>query len=126
MAALYDPLAELDMSIEETSPQEKFVNEFRTTWEANIIEKNLFSPERKRPSAKLNVNTKYEEIKPPEIVLKGVMLTRSGLYEAYIEVEKNQPVLVREGQTLEDIYVMGIKEKTVTLKWKNKIIKLDL
>jgi hypothetical protein len=124
-AALYDPFARFDIKEQEAGAREDLKNEFTSAWGNEIIERNLFSPDRKRPSLKAR-NSAAVDIKPPEMALKGVMLTRDGEYEAYIQIEKKQPLLVKKGETFNDIKIVEIQEKTVRLKWKHKFIELTL
>jgi hypothetical protein len=124
-AALYDPLARVDLRKPETGAGEALKNEFTVAWGDEIIENNLFSPDRKRPSPRARSSAPVD-IKQPEMALKGVTLTRGGDYEAYLQIDKQQPVLIKKGDRLDDIQVVEIKEKTVQLKWKHKIIELTL
>lgn len=98
-------------------------------WTADIHEKNLFSPGRTyrepKPPAAANP-VPVEPPKPPEIVLKGVILDSFGEYVAYIEVDKARPVPMRKGDKTENIELIDISGRKAVLKWNNETMNLSL
>lgn len=63
---------------------------------------------------------------PPQMVLKGVILEPEGKYRAYIEIDGKRTVSLRAGEGVDNITVTDIKERRVSLRWKDQTMELSI
>lgn len=127
----YNPLADIEFQVRENSAGTKQADAaVKTGWSREIIDNNLFGPSRTPimpPPPKPPGPIKPIEIpKRPDMSLKGIILDQFGDYVAYIEKDKSRPVQVRQGDRLDDVDVIEIKQKSVELRWNDETIFLSL
>jgi hypothetical protein len=63
---------------------------------------------------------------PPQMVLKGIVLEPDGGLRAYIEVDGKRIISLRAGEGVDNITVTDIKERSVSLRWKDQIVELSI
>ena len=98
-------------------------------WDKDITDKNIFSPER---SFSLRSEAKAEKEEPlatsvaPELTLKGIVLNQYNEYVAYIKKDNEKTMAVREGEQIDNIKVLKVRERGVVLEWKGQKMRLSL
>ncbi len=60
------------------------------------------------------------------MVLKGVILDPDGKYRAYIEIDGKKIISLGKGEGLDNITVTDIKERSISLKWKEQTMELSI
>ncbi len=60
------------------------------------------------------------------LVLKGIVRSTKGYYEAYIQVDSEQTVALQEGREEAGVKVLEIRDRTVFVRRNNNTIKLEL
>lgn len=63
---------------------------------------------------------------PPQMVLKGIILEPDGKYRAYIEIDGKRLISLRLGEGVDNITLTEIKERSVSLKWKEQTVELSI
>ncbi|MCX7793778.1 MAG: hypothetical protein N2257_05165 [Thermodesulfovibrionales bacterium] len=63
---------------------------------------------------------------PPQIILKGVILEPDGRYRAYIEIDGRKILSLRAGEGVDNITITDIKERSVSLRWKDQSMELSI
>jgi type II secretory pathway component PulC len=63
---------------------------------------------------------------PPQLVLKGIILEPDGRLRAFIEINGKKIVSLRKGEGIENLTVTDIKERSVSLRWKDQIVELSI
>jgi hypothetical protein len=134
---LYSPLEKIQSAEKEPEGKKITKADFKAAWGAVIYKNNLFSPKRGAPPVRPPSETvvtpppaPQEKPKPPPVrpVLKlnGIIVNQYGEYVAYIVKNAESAVRAREGDTLGDVKVVSIDERTVKLLWLNEEIVLSL
>jgi hypothetical protein len=135
-AVLYSPLAEMEST--EKAADEKAVSEdaFKSAWGKEILENNLFSPQRIASSAAKDIEP-IEKIEPsierivkdtpiPILNLSGIIENQHGELVAYIQKDKDEAVPLREGDRLDEFKVVEITNRKVKLLFRGEEITLTL
>lgn len=135
-AVLYDPLAEIE-SIER-AVDEKAVSKaaFKAAWGKEILEMNLFSPERSAKSVPREaglpktvepvLEKKTAEAPIPILSLSGIIENQFGELVAYIQKNKEEAVPLRKGDSLDDFEVVEITDRSIQLLFRGEEINLTL
>ncbi len=63
---------------------------------------------------------------PPQMVLKGIILEPGGTYRAYIEIDGKKMLSLRAGEGVDNIIITDIKERRVSLRWKDQTLELSI
>lgn len=63
---------------------------------------------------------------PPQMVLKGIILEPDGRYRAFIEIDGKKMLSLRAGEGVDNIIVNDIKERSVSLRWKDQTMELSI
>ncbi len=63
---------------------------------------------------------------PPQMVLKGIILEPDGRYRAFIEIDGKKMLSLRTGEGVDNITVTDIKERRVSLRWKDQTMELSI
>lgn len=61
----------------------------------------------------------------PEMVLKGIIKHDDGTYTAFIEIDK-VVIPLRKGEGIDNISVIDITERRISIKWKDQQLQLSL
>ncbi len=129
-AVSYEPGAYLDerTQLEIEKDKKKSVEGARILNTEDI--KRLFIPEsaRKMPEEDLKVVApppppQIEKV--PEMVLRGILRHDDGSYTAFIEIDK-VVIPLRKGEGIDNISVLDITERRVSIKWKEQRLELSL
>ncbi len=64
--------------------------------------------------------------RPPQMVLKGIILEPDGDYRAYIEIDGKRVISLRRGEGIDDITATDIRERSVEIRWKEETLKLSI
>jgi hypothetical protein len=133
---LYNPLAEIRSTEKPVSEKPVSKGDFSLAWGREIVEKNLFSPERgytgssaPRPNgrpAETSRPIEEERRERPRFTLNGIILNQFGEYVAYLERANGPALSVREGDVYEGATVLRIHERAVEMLWNGEIIILQL
>lgn len=129
-AIMYNPLQGIEAKGREAVSNGKELSPvFETGWGKEIAENNLFSPTRSPVQPKPPPQFQMKPVEPPkrpDMNLKGVVCDQLGDFIAYIEKDRAKAVPVRKGDSLDDVEVIDIKEKSVELRWNEETISLSL
>jgi hypothetical protein len=134
---LYSPLTEIE-SIERAADG-KAISEaaFKAAWGKEILEKNLFSPQRNAASVPKDtvpketieqpvLERKLIEAPIPILSLSGIIENQFGELIAYIQKDKDEAVPLREGDRLGEFKVVEITDRSVQLLFRGEEIILTL
>lgn len=131
-ALVYDPLGEVERLEEATGAKVANAAVFAgPAWGREIQEKDLFVETRGRyvppPPPPPSVSA-IEAPRPirPSLALRGIIVNQMGEHVALIEKNGAKPVPLRAGDTLDDVHVVDIDDRTATLKWNEEDIVLSL
>jgi hypothetical protein len=130
---LYSPIAEIQSAEKPEQEQAAPIKEFRHVWGREIVNSNLFSPQRgytPPPVVKAEPAVIEEEVKMPvprpNFNLNGIILNQFGEYVAYIQVDNERAMPVREGDSFAGAKVLKILERSVEMEWNGETIWLAL
>ncbi len=91
--------------------------------------KRLFIPERERKMPEEGLQVVAPSPPPiekvPEMVLKGILRHDDGSFTAFIEIDM-VVVPLRKGEGIDNISVLDITERRVSIKWKEQKLELSL
>ncbi len=135
---LYDPAEGFAQSGQATEASEAPGAVHKKAWGREIMDRNLFNPNRKTSR---ETNTVTREVEAPQqiardvvvapepmpvVTLSGIIKNPDGSYTAYIKVGANPLSGVRVGDLMHEISVNGIEERRVELDWRGNSISLSL
>jgi|GEM_PF-2660538 len=63
---------------------------------------------------------------PPQMVLKGIVLEPDGGLRAFIEIDGKKVISLRSGEGVNNILLTDIKERSVSLRWKDQTVVLSI
>ncbi len=100
----------------------------KITWDMEILEKNIFSPDRSFSPVQESETSEETEDSPirPNLKLIGVVLNQYNEYIAYIKREGEKPVGLRVGERIDDSEIIEINDRTVKIRWKDEEFVLTL
>jgi hypothetical protein len=130
---LYNPIADIQSTERPELEPVTAEEEFRHAWGVEIVENNLFSPQRgytPPPPPVTKFEPEVKEVKPPplrpNLTLNGIIFNQFGEYVAYIKVDNERTVPLREGDMVASARVLKIHERSVEVEWNGEIISLAL
>jgi hypothetical protein len=108
----------------------------QSAWGQEILENNLYSPQRLASSAAKDIEP-IEKIEPsierivkdtpiPILNLSGIIENQHGELVAYIQKDKDEAVPLREGDRLDEFKVVEITNRKVKLLFRGEEITLTL
>jgi hypothetical protein len=126
-ALSYDPMTEITAKQPKIKGTEGKAAAYSSAWSTEILEKNLFSPNRTYLEPKPIVFTApVPPPRRPELALRGIVQNSSGEYVAYIEIDKAKAAPMRKGDKLEDVEVIDISARGVVLQWNKETINMSI
>ena len=127
----YSPLAALRGGGGSAVEEQAEPAQYESAWSEQIVGKNLFSKRRGTPPPPPPPRAAVKEPpppppEPPELTLTGVVLNPQGEYVAFIKKDGDPLRSVKEGDMFDDILVVDIEEREVTLLWNDQVIELGI
>ncbi len=114
----------------EIEKSEKIVQEAKkVSVDKNLLEKNLFNPDRTYVKKTEEKETTEEVEAPkqmPQITLKGIVQNQYDEYIAIISINNKKPIMLRVGEKVEDIEVVEISDRVVEINWLGEPITLTM
>ncbi len=89
-------------------------------WVGLVVQKNLFVPGRGEPPPEPEIvpeEVPHEEVPREEIVLKGIVYNQYGEYIAILQIGEKKPVRLKTGESVGEVKVMRIDDRTVGLMY---------